>query len=187
MGDSIYKQLETLRNSYRTKYTIFNSDGTRENDDYYHASLQPLDHDITKIGITLKEAARSYSRSVDFDDLSMLLKLGLVFNSKFVDDEGNLTHDAVPLEGIVHYSIANVNSYLYGQKNNPDNYADYGMYTYSGYITYDDLVKSCEEQGLSFHGPENFEDFKRRVMNGQKFPTTICASFGLEKEMKLTL
>ena len=187
MGDTVFKKLEDLRNSHRTKYTIFYSDGTRDQDDYYGASRNPLEHDITKIGITLVEAAKSYSRDVDFDDISMLLKLGLVFNSKFVDENGNLTKDAFPLDGIVYYNTASVSSYLYGNKTNTSDYGEYGMYNYAGYISYADLVKSCEEQGLSFHGPETFEEFKRKVMNGQKFPTTVCANLGLEKEMKLTL
>lgn len=189
MEDTVLKKIEDLRNSRNTKYTIVYSDGTLNNDDYYKASFREVEHDVNRIGITLYEAAKSYSRNdnFDFDSISMYLRLGLVFHDRYVDSNGTLTPDAVPLEGIVRYDTASVTGYLYGKKTNENDYGEYGTYTYNGYIAYDDMVKSFAKQGLTFHGPETFEDFKRRVMNGQKFPTTVSANLGLEKEMQLTL
>lgn len=137
------------------------------------------------IGKAMFNINETYARDYDYDTLNVKLSLGLVFSGKDMDSDKKVKPNAEPIEGIVHYFTGDATSYLNGEKTNE---VDWGyVKSRTGYIRYDILVNSAEENGLVFNGPKTFEEFKEHILVGEPFDISLTASLNpKEKETQYT-
>ena len=154
----------------------------------YMTSLMKYANDsdaFDSIGEAMYNINETYARDYDFDTLNLKLSLGLVFGGKDMDSNKKVKPDAEPLEGIVRYFTGDATSYLNGEKTNE---VDWGFVkSRVGYINYDILVKSAEENGLVFNGPKTFDEFKEHILVGEPFEISLTASLkSKEQEVQYT-
>ena len=141
---------------------------------------------IDDIKYTLKDSTRSYidTFEFDFDKIEMDLYLGLVYNISAINENGSIKEDAKPYDGVVRFYTGSINSYLNGEQTNDADYNRYGTYNYQGFVNYDNLVKAMKNSGLKFVGPEDFDEFKNRIENNEKFGVKVVASLTGEDELE---
>ena len=119
------------------------------------------------------EVNESYSRECDYDTLNFELSLGLLFSGKDADENHKLKEDAKPIDGIVRYYSRHSSCYLNDERIKTIDWGD--IRAISGFINYDILVKSAEENGLVFNGPKTFEKFKEHILVGKPFDISLTA------------
>ena len=101
------------------------------------------------------------------------------------DENQKLKKDAQPIDGIVRYYARKSSCYLNDEKVKTIDWGD--IKSVSGFINYNILVKSAEENGLIFNGPKTFEEFKEHILVGEPFEISITASLKpKEKETQYT-
>ena len=182
--------VETIDNQTIKYVNIFNDGSTVQDNKNFAKCLneKSIKNSISIIEQRFLSAAKYYIRhSEEFDNLSMDIKLGLIFDREDVEN-GSLRRGAKPLDDIVRYVAKNIDSYLNEEKSKLMNYGEiYG--DEMGYVNYNELVSCIQNQGLEFNGPETFEDFKTAILTGQIFDISVSASFkeGLEKPKELIL
>ena len=162
-------------------YVNFFNDGSVSEDERFRTSLLKYANDadgFDTIADTLYRSTESCSRNYDFDSIKMDLMLGLVYEGCDVDENKQIKEDAEPLNGIVRYYTGEVTSYLNNEKTND---YDYGrLHCRQGYINYKNLVSQVKKNGLTFNGPDNFEEFKQSILSKEPFEVSISANL-LEK------
>lgn len=182
--------VETIDNQTIKYVNIFNDGSTIQDNKNFAKCMEEKSrkNSISYIEQRFLNAAKYYIRNyVEFDNLDMDVRLGLIFNREDVEN-GSVRRGAKPIDEIVRYETSNVTSYLNNEKADVINYGDiYGPER--GYVDYNELVKSIRSQGLDFNGPETFEDFKTAILTGQTFDISVSTSLkeGLEKPKKLIM
>ena len=132
------------------------------------------------IGKYIYGVNESYSRECDYDTLNIDMAVGLLFSEKELDENQKLKDDAEPINGIVRYHSSKSTCYLNGEEVKT---IDWGIIKATdGFINYDLLVKSVEENGLVFNGPKTFEEFKEHILVGEPFDITISASLNQKEK-----
>ena len=126
---------------------------------------------IRTIKFLFRDAAEYYARQNPYDNISMNLELGLVYNKEDVDDDNNIKENAKPIKDVVRCYTSGVTSFLNGEKANEHDY----VYDRKGFINYNDFVSKMKKDGISFEGPETFNDFKDAILAGETFDISIYA------------
>ena len=164
---------------------IFN-DGLIGTEKKYSTGMMNYANDsdaFNHIGEYIYEVNESYSRECDYDTLNFELSVGLLFSGKDADENQKLKEDAQPINGIVRYYARHSSCYLDNQKVKAIDWGD--IKAVKGYINYDILVKSAEDNGLVFNGPRTFEEFKEYILVGEPFSISITASLKPQKKEEI--
>ena len=181
MKEKLINKMIKAKEDQGIAYVNFFNDGSVSEDERYRTSLLKYANDadgFDTIADTLYRSTESCSRNYDFDSIKMDLMLGLVYEGCDVDENKQIKEDAEPLNGIVRYYTGEVNSYLDNEKTND---YDYGRLNgRQGYINYKNLVSQVKKNGLTFNGPDNFEEFKQSSLSKEPFEVSISANL-LEK------
>lgn len=182
MGKSIKEKMLDLMNGQEVERVNFFNDGSVTTDNY--SFVEHSYFSTAAIGKTFYDAAESYFYRCDFDNISMDLLLGLVYDKKYVNDDNSLKENAKPMDNIVRYYTGSVKSYLDNVQTNTEDYYKYGVGR-QGYVKYDDLLSMVEREGLAFTGPKTFEEFRDLILCKCKFDVRISANLKQEKQKKL--
>lgn len=181
MKEKLINKMIKAKEDQGIAYVNFFNDGSVSEDERFRTSLLKYANDadgFDTIADTLYRSTESCSRNYDFDSIKMDLMLGLVYEGCDVDENKQIKEDAEPLNGIVRYYTGEVNSYLDNEKTND---YDYGRLNgRQGYINYKNLVSQVKKNGLTFNGPDNFEEFKQSILSKEPFEVSISANL-LEK------
>lgn len=183
----IDKMQESKRQHGIALINVFN-DGLIGTDKEYATVMMKYANDkdaFDYIGKYMYEVNEAYSRECDYDTLNFQISLGLLFSGKDADENQKLKKDAQPIDGIVRYYARKSSCYLNDEKVKTIDWGD--IKSVSGFINYNILVKSAEENGLIFNGPKTFEEFKEHILVGEPFDISITASLRpKEKETQYT-
>ena len=187
MKKTLLEELKDARLSREPKYVSFFNDKTisvdnygekRRMEDYY------LDSTIRDINITFRTSTEILALDNEFDAVSLDLKLGLVFDIEDVTDNKEIKAGSKPINGIVRCYTGCIKGYVDGKKSNDK---DNSYYETQGYVNYDDLVSTMENNGVSFNGPKSFEEFENAIYSFKKFDISLNADLKNEKEeLKVT-
>ena len=184
MGKSLKDKLIELKKEREIKFVNFFNDGSVKKDEAFMQSLLNRTDSISAIGDTMSSACRSYSYDSEFDRIDMDLLLGLVYDVKDVNEDDTIKEGAEPLKNIVRYYTGSIRSYADNMQTNRADYYCYGV-NRQGFINYNELIRSAQKEGLSFNGPESFEEFKNLVLSNVKFNVLLSADLKQDNEMKL--
>lgn len=185
---SIIEKLKEARNDHKMAIVSFFNDGSISRDENFIAnkakSIGLWENEFTLD--VMKDAASSYSRTSDFDNITMGMLMGLVYNIDDVTEDNVIKDGAEPLKNIVRYYTMHINSYLNGDKTNSSDYYKYGI-NRQGFLRYNDFVRYVKRHGLTFEGPSSFEELKQRILMGEVFDINVSADLTEEKPLVRTL
>ncbi len=184
MNKTLLEELKEARVSNEPAYVCFFNTGKvsveeRSSDQRMNEFEQ--DDTIRSFKYLFKAAAESYARRYKYDSISMNIEAGLIYKIEDVDQENNVREDAEPLNGIVRCYTGKITSYENGKKTNVDDYYGYGK---QGFIDYNRLVSEMKNNGLTFNGPETFEEFKEIIKSGVLFNISLVADLNKKEEVK---
>ena len=134
----------------------------------------------------LTDALKKYSYKSDFDFVDMKLNAGLVYDAKDIEYGNRIKMNARPYDDIACFKVASITSYFNGEQSNAFDYVEEN-FGYSGLMLYNETLKELREHGLTFEGPETYEDLKNAILYGQDFDIDITMDLRLENEKKLSL
>lgn len=135
---------------------------------------------MDRIKYVFTSGAENYAKKCSFDSISLNLEIGLLFNEKDVVDDKPVLN-AEPVNGIIHCYTGSLTSYLNGEKSNETEYYHYNT---QGFVNYETLVSEMKENGLSFVGPETFDELKEKIMDGNIFDIRLDANLKEEKTLE---
>lgn len=138
------------------------------------------DETLRSIRFIFKDGAEAYARKCSYDKISLGLEVGLMFHKEDVGPENTLKEGAKPLD-LVHCYTGEITSYLAGEKSNDE---DFYKYSLQGFVKYDKLVSEIKKNKLEFDGPQDFEEFKARILNGENFNISLVADLRDKKEVE---
>ena len=186
MNKTLFEKLQDARKQHEIAHVSFFNDGKVRSDENYMLKLFKKANDpeeFEAIEEVFVKAAESYSRQYKFDSIEMGLILGLVFNKEDIDENNNMRENAEPIKGIVRYYTGSVKSFQNGEQTNTIDYASYAP-TRQGYINFDKLMSAIKRSGLSYTGPESFDEFEEQILVGEPFDITLSANFNKKEEAK---
>ena len=173
-GKTLLEELKEASVSNEQAYVSYCNNGevrtdnkivTNKMDSFY------LDDFIGTIKFIFRDAAEYYARQNPYDYIKMNLELGLVFNKEDVDDNNVVKENAKPIKDVVRCYTSGVTSFLNGEKSNEHDYS----YDRKGFINYNNFVSKMKKDGISFEGPETFDEFKESILAGETFDVSIFA------------
>ena len=179
---SLLDDLREVKHGYDTEYVCYFNDGSirkdgkRSSERIKEASKRD---EFDSIARYLKDATDHFSDKYQFDNVKMELLLGLIYDSKDIEDEKR-SEDAEPVNGIVRYYTYHTNCYLDGKQSNKYDY--YEIMGHQNFIKYDSLVKAIKKSGLDYDIPETFEEFKEQILVGEPFEISVSANFKEKEE-----
>ena len=173
MDKSLKDRILLIKKNRSVACVNFYNDGTHSEDEY--SALKRMEtintpYTITELENMICDACEYYVYHYDFDEASMSLLLGLVYNKENVDDEFNIKPGAEPANNIVRYYTGSVSSYLDGEQSNATTYKGYGR---QGYIKYNDFVTLLSRRGLNYNGPKSFKELKEAILSGETFDINV--------------
>ena len=186
MKETLREVLLKIKNEQRVGLiSFFNTGNIRSDKEEYYDFLKNPNSEsgLKNIKNTLSEATRCYANRYSFDSVSMNLEIGLMFKKEDVNDDNTIKENAEPIEDVVRYYTGSINSYLDYEKTNIVDFNEVG-FGRQGVINYNYLVNALKEAGISFEGPESFDELKERIMSGELFDVKF--SVDLKENMKLT-
>lgn len=177
MKKSLLERMQESKDKHGVAYmSVFNHGNVRVDENYMIPMMKYAnDADaFDTIGDVLYSVNESYARDYDFDTLTLGLELGLIFDGKDIDENRHIDPNAEPLDGVVRYYTMEAACYLDGEKTNK---FDMGQLKgRQGFINYARLLKSAQQNGLTFNGPKSFEEFKEQILVGEPFDISLTAS-----------
>ncbi len=180
---TLLEKMQESRDQHGVAYIcVFNNREVLMDEKCMTGSLKYAQNPISFDGIeeVLYNVNESYSRNYEFDTLDLDLRLGLIYNGKYVDEEKHLKEEAEPLEGVVRYYTMGASCYLDGEKTNRIDMGE--IRGRQGFIDYKLLIKSIEQNGLTFNGPRTFKEFKEQILIGEPFDISVRASFSTKEK-----
>lgn len=184
MPEDLMKKILEASKKENNQYVSFFNDGTVQRDEKSYFDSVMTSGAFAAIGDTIYSAAKSYSKYGEFDTINMDMKLGLVYDGKYVNEDNTLKANAKPLTNVVRYYTGSIKSFMDEEQTNERDFYTYGL-NRQGFMNYNDVVKQIRKEGLTFNGPVNYDEFKRAILNGEVFDVNIEAN--LKKEKSLTL
>ena len=183
MNKTLLERMKEAKDKHGVAFIgVFNDGKVRIDENYSAERIQYADESFAfnHIDEVMYDINESFAREYKFDSVKLGLSLGLLFDGKYADENQKLSENAEPVEDIVRYYTMDASCYLDGKKTNK---IDYGQIkSRQGFINYDRLVNSAEENGLSFNGPRTFEEFKEMILQGEPFEISLGAVLSDEKE-----
>ena len=179
---SLLDDLREVKHGYDTEYVCYFNDGSIKKDGKKSSERikeAGNKNEFDNIARYLKGATDLFSNRFEFDTVKMELLLGLVYDSKDVDDEKR-SEDAEPVDGVVRYYTYHTNCYENGKQQNTIDY--YEISGHQNFIKYDNLVKAIKKSGLDYNIPETFEEFKDQILVGEPFEVSVSANFKEKEE-----
>ena len=186
MKETLREVLLKIKNEQRDGFVSFFNTGNIKIDkqDYIDFIRKSnFESDLRNIKNTLGDATRCYSNRYSFDSVSMNLEVGLIFKKEDVNEDNTIKENASPIKDVVRFYTGSIKSYLDGEKTNIAYFNDI-VFGRQGVINYNYLVNALKEEGVTFEGPESFNELKERIMSGELFDVKF--SVDLEENMKLT-
>ena len=180
MKKSIYDQLEDVKDSYKEARVNFYNTGSTNRDNRSLVEVldsKSFEHEANTIMSTLLNSANSYTFRNKFDEVSMNMLMGIVYNVEDVENN-TIKEGAEPLNGIVRYYTC----YVRGSLNDKET-CKTNLYSTHGYIDYNKFIEYLKENNLEFDGPESFDELKQTILAKEPFDINIGASFKKEKEL----
>ena len=187
MEKSLLERLMDAKHEYDVaNYAFFNDGVVRKDENYSAKRINNIDNEkqFAAIENVLCDATRSYARHYEFDNIDMSLLLGLIFDSKDIDENNKIKEDAEPVQNIVRYYTSSVTSQLDGEKTNSIDYEKYGVGN-QGYINFNQFISLIKKSGLDYNGPETFKEFEERILIGKPFDITLSANFKKKEEKEV--
>ena len=184
MGKSLLEELQAASVSNDEAYVEFYNNGevrTEKHRADKRMTKYQLEDTISTIKYVFSSGAETFARECSYNKITLGLEIGLLFNKEDVDENNKIKENAKPMENIVHCYTGDITSYLDDEKSNE---RDYNNYHIQGFVDYDVLVNTMQENGLIFDGPENFVDFKEQILSGENFDISLVADLKAKEEVK---
>ena len=187
MGDSLLDKMYDAKSEYETAYYTFYGDGTvEERANFYKDSLESAkeNKDLNALSNYLQVLARDHTIFGKYDSLDVNLSFGVVFKEEDVTDEKKPKGPAHAIKDIIDVKIDSSSSYLERElvKDNLDTYC----YSRVGFMTLDNLISFVENEGLTYNGPENYEEVLYDYIYGKPMTATITANFSKKRNKTYT-
>ena len=182
---TLLDKMQESKNQHGIAFIGIYNDGKIQVDKQYETVMMKYANDkdaFDNIGDAMYKVNESYSRDHDFDTLNLKLSVGLLFSGKDVDENQKVKESAEPVKDIVRYYVDKSACYLNDEEIKDIDWAHL-KYT-NGFINYNILVKSAEENGLVFNGPKTFEEFKEHILVGEPFDISLTARFNSKENEK---
>ena len=186
MKKSLLERLMDAKHEYDVaNYAYFNNGIIRKDENYSAKRINNIDNieQFASIENVLCDATRSYARQYKFDSIDMNLLLGLIFDSKDIDENAKIKEGAEPIQNVVRYYTGSITSQLDGEKTNSIDFGNYGVGS-QGYINFNQLISLIKESELEYNGPETFKEFEKDILTGIPFDITLSAKFIKKEEQK---
>lgn len=186
MGNTLLDKMYDAKSEFETAYYSFFSDGTvDERTNLFKDSVENAkdNKELNALSNYLQILARDHSVFGKYDSLDVNLSLGVVFRAEDVTDEKKPKGPAHAIRDIVDVRIDNSSSYLERElvKDNLDTYC----YDRVGFTTLDNLISFLENEGLTYNGPENYDEVLYDFIYEKPMTATITAN--LSKKRSKTL
>ena len=182
-GKTLLEELKEASVSNEEAYVCYFNNGevkteerivTERMNDFYK------DDFIDRIKFIFRDSAQYYAMQSPYDNIKMNLELGLVFNKEDIDEENKIKENAKPINNTVRCYTSNITSFLNGEKANKQEYT----YEKRGFLDYNKFIAKMKKDGISFEGPETFEDFKDAILAGETFDISLFADLKEKVENK---
>lgn len=187
MSQTVLDKIKEAKKGHEKAYVIFFNDRELETETYQWAYRikEAKDRDCVNLiqDVMVNGTSWYSSDNIVFDQVDMNLSLGLVYEAKDVDENNKIKEDAEPLYDVVRFYTGDVNCYSNGERANKHQYSRFGMGRQS-YCSYNELVEQVTDSGISFVGPQTFEEFKKQVLAGEKFDIRLTANLKEEEKQK---
>ncbi len=173
-GKTLLEELQEASVSNDDAYvSFFNNGEVRTDKNIVTERMNSFYQDdfIGTVKFIFRDAAEYYARQKPYDTIKMNLELGLVYNKNDVDEENHFKENANPIKDVVRCYTGEVTSFLNGERANEHKYP----YDRQGFINYNSFISKMKKDGISFEGPETFDDFKDAILSGEKFDVSIFA------------
>lgn len=186
MGDTLLDKMYDAKKEYETAYYSFFSNGkVEEKSNFFNDTIERAkkEKDFATLSHYFEILARDHSLFGKYDSLDVNLSFGIVFKSEDVTDEKKPKGASRAVRDIVDLRIDNSSSYLERNlvKDNIDTYC----YTRVGFVSLDNLISFLEDAGLTYNGPENFDEVLYNYIYEKPMTATITAN--LSKKRNKTL
>ena len=184
MERTIGEKIVDLKRENEIGFIVFYNDGTKESIPYKEiGEMEDTGVFIgsIKLGRIFLDTAKENNRFWNFNQMNMDIKLGLVYKKEDVFPDYRLKPNAKPVDEIVSYYINNIRLAYNGVKGKTVSHKKIG-YGNSGYLNYESTIKNLKEEGISFDGPESFNEFANRITNGEIFDVNYYFDFVEKKE-----
>lgn len=185
MYKTLKEEILDMKNKTPNGYICFFNDGTTSKDEEKTIeSLELKSPAIFRIKDLYQNAAKSYiNKGYDFDTIEMDLKMGIIYKEVYVNEDNTIKEGNKPLDKYVRIYTGRIKSYLDENQTNESDYYEYGV-NYQGVEKYNLLLDEIEASGLKFIGPEKYEDFKEKILNGETFEIKLSLSLIEQQELE---
>ena len=186
MDKRLLEELIEEKYSYETAHVCFFNNGkvrTEDNGSAKRINNSNPRSSLEDIKDVLKRAIRFYSSECDFDTINLDLELGIVYDKNDVNEDNTIKENCEPIQNIVRFYTGSIKCLLNEEEASKFNYGEIG-YGYQSYTKFDELKSLIDKNGLSYNGPQTFEELKDRIQSGEKFNITVSANL-VEKEKQV--
>ena len=180
-GRTLLEELKQASVSKEKAYVSFYNDGEVMEDDRIVTDRMNSfyqDDFIDTIKYLFKNSAEFYASKYKYDNIKMALKLGLVYNKDDVDQDNKIKENAEPIKDVVRCYTGDITTYLNGNQNEDNNY----QHERQGFINYNSFISKMKKEGISFEGPETFNDFKEAILAQNKFDVSLVADLKTKEQ-----
>ena len=187
MDKNVLDELREAKYAYETaQVCFFNSGivGKENNDTAKRINTDNPRDSINDIQRVLTSAIKYYSIKCDFDTISMDLDLGIIYNIDDVNEDNTIKENREPIQGIVRFYTGSIKTLLNDQKTSKFDYGETGFGA-QHYIRFDTLKAYIDKSGLSYTGPQTFDELKNRIQSGEKFNVSLTANLVEKKEKQI--
>ncbi len=185
MGNTLLDKMYDAKTEYEPAYYSFFSDGTvDEKSNYLKDAIDKAndDKELSSLSHYLERLARDHSIQGKYDSLDVNISFGIIFNAEDVIDN-KPKGPGHAIRNIVDVRIDGSSSYL--ERNLVNENIDTIYYGKVGYMSLDSLISYLEEQGLSYNGPDNYDQVLYDYIYERPMTATITAN--LSKKRSKTL
>ena len=183
MGKTVLDKLKEVKKNNDTALVSFFNTGEIKKDTYSQASRlkeASIKSNYDLISEVYERAANSYNTfNYDYDTINMYLELGLIYDNDNINSNNQIKEGANPVKDIVRLYTGSIKSYKDGEQTNKADYGEYGLGK-QGFIKFSNLIKWIDNNDLIYIGPETFEEFKNRILSGEKFDIVLSANLTKE-------
>ena len=181
MENTLLERLKEAKKEYETEYvSLFGEDKVVEDKHYMtdHIKNAKSKNAFDFLDSALKNFARMYTLYNEYDALEVDLNLGIVYNITDIDENNKPVIGAKPIDNLVRIYTDTTRAYLDNEE--VSHKLDSEYFGSQGFIDFDLLINTLKKEGLSYNGPESYDELKYRVLCNQKVNATIKAE--LEKK-----